>query len=78
MTEIVPFTPPSGGIDAILVALSQQDPVLPAFVYERLDPISREPLTTWIGLRGQEEILEPRSGAFRSLRETLGQRRAAG
>jgi hypothetical protein len=41
MTEIVPFTPPSGGIDAILVALSQQDPVLPAFVYERLDPISR-------------------------------------
>jgi len=72
MTEIIRFTPPSGGIDAILVALSQQDPVLPAFVYERLDPISREPLTTWIGLRGQEEILEPRSGAFRSLREALG------
>jgi anthranilate synthase component I len=72
MTEIVPFTPPSAGIDAILVALSQQDPALPAFVYERLDPISREPLTTWIGLRGREEILEPRSGAFRSLREALG------
>src|SRR5580658_10224833 len=72
MTEIVPFTPPSGGIDAILVALSQQDPVLPTFVYERLDPISCEPLTTWIGLRGQEEIPELRSGAFRSLREALG------
>jgi anthranilate synthase component 1 len=72
MTEIVPFTPPSGGIDAILVALSQQDPVLPTFVYERLDPISRGPLTTWIGLRGQEEIPDPRSGAFRSLREALG------
>jgi len=72
MTEIVPFTPPSGGIDAILVALSQQDPVLPTFVYERLDPISRGPLTTWIGLRAQEEIPDPRSGAFRSLREALG------
>ena len=72
MTEIVRFTPPSGGIDAILVALSQQDPVLPTFVYERLDPISRGPLTTWIGLRGQEEIPDPRSGAFRSLREALG------
>jgi len=72
MTEIVRFTPPSGGIDAILVALSQQDPVLPRFVYERLDPISRGPLTTWIGLRGQEEIPDPRSGAFRSLREALG------
>jgi anthranilate synthase component 1 len=72
MTEIVPFTPPSGGIDAILVALSQQDPALPRFVYERLDPISRAPLTTWLGLRVQEEIPDPQSGAFSSLRETLG------
>src|SRR5580658_3702388 len=72
MTEIVRFTPPSGGIDAILVALSQQDPVLPRFVYERLDPISRGPLTTWIGLRAQEEIPDPRSGAFSSLRDALG------
>jgi anthranilate synthase component 1 len=71
VTEIARFTPPPGGVDAILVALSQQDPALPAFVYERLDPITRAPLTTWIGLRAEQKIPARRSGAFRSLREVL-------
>jgi anthranilate synthase component I len=71
VTETIRFTPPPGGTDAILVALSQQDLALPAFVYERLDPASREPLTTWIGLRARQETPAPQSGAFRSLREAL-------
>lgn len=71
MTQIVRFTPPAGGVDAILVALSRHDPALPVFVYERLDPESREPLTTWIGLRARQELPAAGSRAFGSLRKTL-------
>lgn len=72
MTEIVRFTPQQQGVDAILAALSHQDPALPVFVYERLDPVSREPLTTWIGLRARQEIPASRP-ALRSLRAVLAQ-----
>jgi len=71
MTEVVPFTPPAGGVDAILAALARRDPRLPGFVYERQDPASRQPLTTWIGLRSRRQSSRSRPGSFATLRGVL-------
>ncbi|WP_141691910.1 chorismate-binding protein [Nocardia brasiliensis] len=45
------FTLPEGGVDTLLHTLAGIDSELPVFVYERIDPLTRQPLTTWIGLR---------------------------
>jgi anthranilate synthase component 1 len=72
----VPFSLPEGGVDSIVSSLRRHDPTLPAFVYERIDPITREALTTWIGI-DVEEVERPGGvGAFDALREELRALRA--
>jgi len=65
------FAIPDGGTDALLHALGSQDAALPMLVYERIDPTTREPLDTWIGLRVMAaEDTDAREG-FALLRRTL-------
>ena len=49
--ERIEFPLPAGGADAIIAALHDHHHELPVFVYERLDPVTRRPTTTWIGIR---------------------------
>lgn len=46
---------PEHGVDGILAAIAEHDPELPSFVYERLDPQTRRPTTSWIGLGADTE-----------------------
>ncbi|MCE0765283.1 chorismate-binding protein [Pseudonocardia kujensis] len=72
------FDLPDGGVDALLSALSAIDSRLPAFVYERVDPVTREPETTWIGLRVETSALTPDADAFECLRAELSAARTDG
>ena len=50
-TERIRFPLPASGADAVIAALHDHRQDLPVFVYERLDPVTRRPTTTWIGIR---------------------------
>lgn len=65
------FAIPEGGTDALLHALASHDAALPVLVYERINPATREPVDTWIGLRVKpHESADAREG-FALLRRTL-------
>ncbi|BAS12001.1 hypothetical protein AHiyo8_03040 [Arthrobacter sp. Hiyo8] len=65
------FRLPAGGVDAIITALTTENSAGPAFVYERVDPFTREPLTTWIGIRVDERRLNNDAEQFSELRREL-------
>jgi anthranilate synthase component 1 len=44
---------PDGGLDALLGALAADGRGAPVFVYERVDPVTRTPLVSWVGLRAR-------------------------
>jgi len=67
----VPFTVPSGGTDALLATIANQDPSLPTFVYERLDPTTRRPTATWIGLATAATETAAADDPFDLLRQQL-------
>lgn len=78
-TGTATFQIPEGGTDTIVAALSETHPELPVFVYERLDPATRTPQTTWIGLRvAGEEIRAHGDDPFARLRGTLSEARSDG
>lgn len=66
-----PFPLPAGGIDALIATLHHRDAALPVAVYERADPDTRVPLTTWIGLRGQHVGVKAGERPFDALRRVL-------
>ncbi|WP_164479572.1 chorismate-binding protein [Microbacterium sp. Y-01] len=76
-TELT-FSLPPGGVDAIVATLAAEDPAAPAFVYERIDPFSREPLTTWIGLTVRRRRPRSAESAYDALRDELREARADG
>lgn len=74
----ISFALPAGQTDTLLAALRDHDPTLPVFVYERIDPATRDPITTYIGLRVDAVEPDPGEEPFAVLRRRLDEPGAGG